>query len=138
MNLNKILIGGVAGGVAMFLLGWLFYGILLADMMAAETADSASMMKEMPDMLPLIIGNLSWGFLLAYIFNKWASIDTLVSGAKGGAVVGFLIAVGFDTIFYATTTMYTPKLMAIDIVVSTFMFTVAGGVVGYALGMGKK
>ncbi len=31
METNKILLGGLAGGVAFFLLGWVIYGILLMD-----------------------------------------------------------------------------------------------------------
>ena len=36
MNYKKIIIGGIAGGIAYFFLGWLVYGILLANFMELE------------------------------------------------------------------------------------------------------
>jgi hypothetical protein len=36
MKANKILLGGIAGAVTFFLLGWLIYGLLLADYFTAN------------------------------------------------------------------------------------------------------
>jgi hypothetical protein len=33
MNIKKVAIGGLAGGIVSFLLGWLIYGMLLVDYM---------------------------------------------------------------------------------------------------------
>ena len=36
MNLKKLLLGGIAGGIVFFLLGWLIYGKLLMGFMTAH------------------------------------------------------------------------------------------------------
>jgi hypothetical protein len=137
MNWNKVLVGGVAGGVAYFFLGWLFY-IILWPMLLPSDPLVPGVMKEMPDLLPLAIGNLTLGFLLAFIFNHWASISTLQRGLKAGAVIGLLVAGGYDFIMYGMTNLFTYKDLVIDVVIFTLISGLAGGVVGYALGMGKK
>lgn len=137
MNWNKIIIGGFVGGIAYFLLGWLFYGILWPTILPHEPA-FPDVMKEMPDLLPLFIGNISLGFLLAFVFDHWASISTFQRGLKGGAVIGFLVAFGYDLILYGTTNLFGLKDLAIDVVIFTVMSAIVGGAVGYALGWGKK
>jgi len=45
-----------------------------------------------PDFVPLIFSNLVVAFLLAYIFDTWAKIRTVIGGFKGGAIIMFLMA----------------------------------------------
>ena len=73
MTNNKTLIGGLAGGVAFFLLGWLIYGILLMDYYAANTNQCA--MRPMTDMVmwAMIVSNLAAGLLVATILSLFCS-----------------------------------------------------------------
>jgi hypothetical protein len=129
---SKMLIGGVLGGITLFLLGWLIYGVIFADSMAGQAC-----MRAKDDLnIPMIaVGNIISGLLLGYIFSKWASISTFMGGAIGGAVIGLLMAAGFDCLMYGTTTMVDGmKGILIDVVISTIMYAIAGGVVGWWMG----
>ena len=64
MDAKKFALGTVAGGVTYFLLGWLIYGVVLVKFMDANMGSATGVMKETPDFLWLIIGNLAWGALL--------------------------------------------------------------------------
>ncbi len=139
MDTKKLLMGTVAGGVTYFLLGFIVYGILLADTMA-ENTNPCSMRAE-TDMVwwAMIGGNLGFGALLTFIFLKIGSVLSFGSGASAGAVITFLVSLSYDLMIFATTTMMTsPTSIAIDVVVSTAMGGVAGGAVGAVLGMGSK
>jgi hypothetical protein len=139
MDMKKFLTGTLAGGAAYFLLGWLLYGMLLMDTMA-EYSNPCSMRAE-TDMVwgAMIGGNLGLGALLTYIFLKMGNVTTFGSGASTGAVLTLLVAVSYDLMIYATTTMMTSSTgIVIDVVVSTVMGAVAGGIVGQVLGMGAK
>lgn len=133
---SKVLVAGVIGGIVAFLFGWLVYGILLMDFMAGQLGSATGVYKEAPDMLPLAVGNIFWGLLFAYIFGTWAGIKTFSTGAVAGAIIGFLMAAAFDLIMLGTTNIMTTTGALVDIVVSTVMSAVVGGVVGWWLGRG--
>ncbi|MEO6253617.1 MAG: hypothetical protein ABIO79_09940 [Ferruginibacter sp.] len=137
MDIKKLLFGGIAGGVAFFLLGWLIYGMLLMDFMNSNPGAAGNVMKAEPDFMYLIIGNLAMGFLFAYIFIK-GNVNSMAGGIVMGAIVGFLLCLSVDTTMYATSTVISKKAMAADIAAMTVMCAIAGAIVGMVMGMGKK
>ena len=137
MNIKKLFIGGITGGVLFFLLGWVIYGTLLMDFMNSHTGVAGNISKPEPDFLYLIIGNLAMGFLIAYIFIK-ANITSLGTGFVTGGVIGLLMAVGYDCMMYATTTVISKTGMTADVISFAVMSAITGALVGAVLGMGKK
>lgn len=134
---NRFLIGGVIGSVASFLLGYLIYGLALGSTLDAHTMAGVSRGMEM-DWMFLIIGNIAFGFALAYILTK-SNASGFGAGATMGAVVGLLIGLGFDSIMYATTNVMTDTTgLFVDVLAFTVMFALVGGVIGAYLGGGAK
>jgi hypothetical protein len=130
---SKILIGGVLGGIAFFLLGYLLYGLLFANALAACTSCQRPM--EEINFVCLFVGNLFIGWTIAYIFSRWASISTFMGGAIGGATIGLLLAIGWDSIGYATSTMYTGMTCIIyNILIEVVMWGIVGGIIGWWMG----
>lgn len=66
---TKFALAGLAGGVVTYLLGWLFYGILLSKFFEANTLQYEGLMKEMPVMWLLILSNLVGGYFLTFVFT---------------------------------------------------------------------
>lgn len=118
MDIKKWVIGGITGGILFFLLGWLIYGMLLMDFMNNHTGTAGNVSRPEPDMLYLAIGNMAMGFMLAYVFVK-GNISSLAGGFVAGGIVGLLIAVGYDCMIYATTTVLSKTAMAADVAAST-------------------
>ena len=136
MKTSKLLMAGVAGGVTYFILGFLLYGLLLMDFFTRNATVNVS--RENMVWWSLILGNLLLGFLLAYVFGKWANIKTFMGGLTGGAIFGILFAGGLDFTMHGTSDMMTMTGILVDIVVNTVMIAITGGVVGLVLGMGKE
>lgn len=136
MDIKKLAIGGIVGGILFFLLGWLIYGMLLMDFMKNHPGVISGYDKAEPDMLYLIIGNLASGFLMAYIFVK-AGINSLMGGLITGAVVGLLMAASMDCIMYATTNLVSKNMMMADVLAATAMSAIVGAVTGLVLGKVK-
>lgn len=134
---KKFMIAGLAGGVTYFLLGWLVYGKLLKDTMTSWEGADPIKMKEMPDMLPLIFGNMFMSFFLAYVFTKWANISTLKSGLIAGAIIGLFICASFDLTMFGISNTLNATGMIMDIITNTIMIALVGGVVGLVIGMIK-
>jgi hypothetical protein len=133
---TKSIIAGVLAGVALFFLGWVLYGILLADTMAGFAGSAKDSMRNPAEvsMLFLAIGNLCGGFLIAFVLGYWAKVSTFLGGAKAGAIIGFLAYASFDFMMYATSNMMVLEGIFIDIAVSTFMYSIAGGIAGWWIG----
>jgi hypothetical protein len=139
MDIKKLLIGGIVGAVAFFLLGWLIYGMLLTDFMNNHpgTVSGVNRTQNEIEFLYLIIGNLAMGLLLAYIFIK-GNVNGMAAGMVAAGIVGLLFAVGYDCMMYATTNIISKKAMAADVAAVTVMWAIAGAIVGLVMGMGKK
>ena len=138
--LTRVLAATVAGGIAFFVLGFVIYGLILDPMvMKPNMVIYAGLMKETPTWIPLILANFVSAFLLAYIFDKWASISTFIGGLKGGAIVWFLISLAYQLMFVAFMNLsknYIPPIA--DVAGSIIMGAIGGGVIGQVLGMMKK
>lgn len=131
---SKMLIGGVLGGVVLFLLGWLIYGVIFADSMAG-----AACMRTQEDiqghMLWIAVGNVFTGFGIAYVFSKIPALSTFGGGAMVGGILGLLLAIGWDCLMYGTTTMMAePTGIIMDVIISAVMWALASGVIAWWLG----
>jgi hypothetical protein len=138
MKTNKVLLGGIAGGVAFFLLGWLIYGILFKDYMTSNYNQCAA--KPMEEMVwwAMIVSNLAYGFLLALIFS-WSNTTGIMAGAKVAFIVGLLICISMDFSMYSMSTMFPGlKVLLIDVIIGTVMITIVGAVVVVVMDMVKK
>jgi uncharacterized membrane protein len=139
MNTKNFLIGGIVGGVVFFLLGYLFYGNLLAGFFHDHPGTATNVDRAMGDFQwwALILGNLFFGFFLAYVFIK-SGVTTLTSGLIAGAVLGFLVSASIDLTMYGTTNIASKKMIAADIATTTLMAAIAGAVVAAVIGMLNK
>ncbi len=138
--ITRVLAATVAGGVTFFILGFVIYGLILDEMVMKPNLNTyPGLMNETPVWAPLILANLVSAFLLAFIFDKWASISTFMGGLQGGAIVWFLISLSFQLMFLAFWNLsknYTPHIA--DVIGSTVLGAVGGGVIGAVLGLMKK
>ena len=136
MNSQKFVVGGLVGGIVNFLLGWVFFGMLLKSFMT----DNNVAMRPDSEMIwwALIVGNLCVGFLLAYVIGKGGSASA-GRGAGTGFVVGLLVSLGTDLISYATSPASNSlKVIAATVAAVTVMTTISGAVAGAVMGMSKK
>lgn len=136
MNLQKTFLGGIVGGIVYFLLGYVFYGLLLKKFFESNGMPAVDMDKMV--WWAMIVGNLAGGFLLAYILGK-ANASSAGTGAGIGFVVGLLMSLSFDLIMYGVGQNHmSAKAIAADVAVSAVMSAIAGAIVAAVMGMGKK
>ena len=138
MKTQRILIGTLIAGTAMFLSGWLIYGILLSGFMGENcNASNARPMEEMV-WWAIIASNLVWGLLLTIILD-WSGSLTIGSGAKVGAVLGLLTGLGFDLSMYAMTTMFSNfMIIVVDSLCYSLMFALTGLLTVWIMGKMSK
>jgi hypothetical protein len=138
MKASKLLLGGLAGGVVFFLLGWLIYGIILMDFSSANYNQCSNRPEEDMIWWAMILSNFAYAYLLAFIMY-WMKSGGVLTGLKVGAIAGFLMSFAFDMGMYSMTTMFiNPGAMFVDVIAYTFMAAISGLVIGAIMGSGKK
>jgi hypothetical protein len=139
----RVLVAGIAGAIAMFVLGWLIYGMALASYFASTMNATAKSVTNMdnPNIVPLIGFNVVFGILLALICDKWGA-RTFVAGLGAGAIIMLLIGLAFDLemgAFFKEMHVGSPYIpIVIDLIGITVMGAISGGVIGAVLGMMNK
>ncbi|WP_282135598.1 hypothetical protein [Seonamhaeicola maritimus] len=127
MKTKNFLVAGIAGGITDFLLGWLFYGILFVDTFPQPEESSQTM-------LFIFLGCLTFGLFISYIYNQWAQISTLATGAKAGAIIGVFMGL-FDNFFnLAMNTDLTYSLAVLSVGIYIVIVTIVGSVIGLVNG----
>ena len=121
---NKVLMGGIIGGIAFFILGWLIYGMALDSFMKANTNQYFMRPMEQMTWWAMICSCLASGFLIAVIFG-WGNINDAMGGAKAGLIIGLLIGLSYDLGWYAMSTMYNSMTaMLVDVICSAVMVVI--------------
>lgn len=136
MDAKKRILATLAGFVVFFLLGWLFYGILLMDFNAANSGTASGVMREETEMVwwALILGNLFQAYLIVYIFGKWANITTFSGGFSAGLIIGLILGFAVNLSWYGTMNITNLTAALVDPFVSGVMMAITGGVIGWVLG----
>jgi hypothetical protein len=134
----KLILASVIGAVVAFLLGWLIFGIILMGFYEANTMQYTGLMKEVPNLFLMIIGNFFMAFLLSFIFQRWAGFKTFMQGLNGGMLIGFCVGLSYDLFFIAMMNLYNTKVMVVDVLANTILMGIVGGVIALILGYEKK
>lgn len=135
---NRVLVGGLIGGVVFFLLGWIVYGIAVRDTLEANMMPGVSRSNEEMQLAFVVIGNMAFGFLLSYILDK-ANTLSFTSGASVGAVIGFLASFAGNMTNYGTSHVFTSLTgVFVDIVAFTVMCAIVGGIIGWWYGRSTR
>ncbi|REJ79322.1 MAG: DUF1761 family protein [Acidobacteria bacterium] len=131
----RFIVSSLAGGIVLFLLGFLIYGLFLEAWMRTQIADLPGMMKEEPDMIALAVFNLVLAGMIAFVAENWAKARNFVDGLKVGGVLIFFYSMSVNLSFTAFMNVITSiSAPIVDVFAMTFMGTIAGGVIGIVLG----
>jgi glycopeptide antibiotics resistance protein len=138
MKTNKVLLGGIVGGIVFFLLGWGIYGMLMMDYFQANMDQSLNRPEGDFIWWAMIVSNLVTGLLYAMIFG-WIGTSGFKGGAKLAAIIGFMFALSVNLSFYSMTVVYgSLTAVIVDVLIWTVISAIAGGIIGLVMGSGNK
>jgi hypothetical protein len=136
MDTAKLVVAGLLGGVINFFLGWLVWGILLMDYFTSHTTNpQVARSSENMVFWALIVGNLVFGFLYAYILYK-ANVKTPGSGAILAGTIAALITLGYDLMIYAQFDLFELSIVLPDVLASIVVSAIVGAAIGWYYGRG--
>ncbi len=136
MNSTKFLLGGIVGGIVSFVLGYLFYGLLLLNYFNSNSVITVEMASI--NWLANIFSSLLYGFLFAYILSK-TDISSVSSAIVFGLIAGLLLELSIDLGFYSVGQGYKNMTAILaDAVLTAVIDAVIAAVIVWLKGMGKK
>ncbi len=131
--LKRFVFAVIAGSVTMLLVGFLLYGVLFAGLFREGALTIPGVMKQQPELLWILVGQIGFAVLVTLIVH-WRGATSLARGASTGAIVGFLMALGYDFAQYGTSNLWTLTATLLDPLITAVLVGSAGGVIGYVLG----
>ena len=126
MNIKRMTIGTIVGGIVLYILGVVIWQMLFADFFAANAGSATGVAKEMPVIWAIALGSLLYAKLITYVLETGSGSKSVMDGLKAGAVVGLLLWGTVDFIYYG----YFNLNNLTGVIADTVLEGVRGGIVG--------
>jgi hypothetical protein len=134
MDTKRLVIGTLAGGITMYVLGYLIWGLAFAGFFAANAGSATGVDRETGLVWAVALGNLSLAALVTLAIGSRAGSPTIGGGLKIGALVGFLVWFGVDFIHYGITNVSNLTATLVDPLLEIVRNGIVGAVIAAVLG----
>jgi hypothetical protein len=128
MDTKRLVSGTVVGGLAMYALGYLFWGVLFANFFAAQAGSANGLTRDAAIMWADVAGTVSIALLVTLAIG-WTGGSSVMDGFETGATLGFLFWLGADLIIYANFNFSTLTGSVADSLVELVRTGLGGAVI---------
>ncbi|MBI2187894.1 MAG: hypothetical protein HYU37_12385 [Acidobacteria bacterium] len=133
MDLQRFVTGTVAGGVTLFVLGYLIFDVAFAGFYAANAGPAIGVVRDGQLLWAVALGTLAYGALIAYVIVTSRAPLTAGAGVVIGATVAFLVWFTVDFILYGISNLATLTRTVVDPLLEAVRGGVAGAVIAAVL-----
>ena len=133
MNMQKMLICTAVGTIFLFVIDYVWYGLLMTD----YSDSMAEIMREAPLFLWLLIAYVIFSFVFCYLYPVDAG-GGIMGGVRYGVLIGLLAFVSLSLTRYAVETTGTLSVWLIDAVYSLVKVGLLGAIVAAIIGGGHR
>jgi hypothetical protein len=124
----------IAGAITSFIVGYLIYGVLMADFFANNAGSATGVMMEEPMMVGLVLGNVVYAAFLTLVLGSWAKVSSVGAGVKAGTLVGLLVGLSMNLIWYSTSNLATLTAHLVDAALFGVLAGITGAVIAVVVG----
>jgi hypothetical protein len=132
MNVQKILIAAVAGGITLFFGGYIIYMLIFGNSTIGYEPAAEGIFSG-PNLSGIIAMELLYGLLLSVTLN-WKGTNGFSSGLIPGALIGALIGFTFGLDLFSTTNLVNFNYVIFAGLTYLVRYSLAGGVVALVYG----
>jgi len=135
MNIKRLSIGTIVGGILIFFLGYLIWDMLFAGFFEANQVPASAVLDRDTYLIwAEALGALSYALLITLGLERGSASATMVDGLKVGAVVGFLLWFTADFTLYSLRETST----LIAVIADPLLEGVRGALAGVAIVLSRK
>ena len=130
MFTKQNLLATAAAAVAMFLLGYLLWGIALVSFFEDHTITNVMKPDDEMNMVFIFLGNLFAALAMATLYGKWArGYHGVADGITFGALVGMIIGLGMGFVMLGTSNIMDSTGHLAEAVIDIIYYAIAGMVI---------
>jgi hypothetical protein len=133
MDMKRLAIGTIAGGVTLYLLGYLIFNVAFGPYYAANVGAATNALREPTLEWASALGGLAFGALITYVILNSAGTATIASGFIKGAVTGFLAWLSVDLVLYGATNLWNFPIVVVDPLLEFVHSGIGGAVIAAVL-----
>lgn len=133
MNTKRLAIGSIAGLVAVYIVGVVFWQLVFADFFAANAGSAEGVNRETPIIWAVGLGSLFYAALVTLMLEARGGTASIVDGIKGGALVGLLLWGTSDFILFGYMNLSNLTATIADTVLEAVRGGIAGGAIAAVL-----
>lgn len=127
----------LAGAVALFVTGYLIFGLALAGFYESNAGTATGVNREAPQFVWLILSTLAFAAVLTVVLG-WAGAKDVASGLKTAAIFGLLMGFAIDFGFYSMTNIHNLTITLVNPGGGAIHSGIGGAVIGMMLGRGDS
>ncbi|MBC2837850.1 hypothetical protein [Robiginitalea sp. SC105] len=131
----------IVAAVAMFLLGYLIWGMATMSFFEEHALSDVMKSDEEMSLLMIFLGNLAGAFAMSTLYGKWANGTHSAGGGLGfGTWIGIFVGLGMGLVMYGTSKMMDGTAHAVEAILDIVYYAVIGAVIAlvYKATAGKQ
>ncbi len=129
------LLSTLAAAIWAYFGGYLLWGILTVDFFNDHLGSASGVMRDIPDMVHLILGCIIVAFAFSTIYRKWAKPNYgMGSGFTFGFWIAILIGLGEGLVNFATSNVADITATLVNVLITIVFYGIMGLIVGLIYG----
>jgi len=138
MDSKRFAAGTVVGGVVLWATGWVIFNKLFSTFYAANVGSATGVDRAEQIQWAIALSALAYGALITMMIEK-SGPGSIGKGALTGAIVGFLVWLNVDMVFYGSSNIANLTRSMVDPVLEFVHGGLGGASIAFVLGkMGSK
>jgi len=127
---KQTLLANLLGGLTLYFLGWIFYGMVAVDFFSSNTLID---IPERMDMAAIALGCVIEAFVLANLFRSWTHDESSnFEGFQFGVWIGLFLGFGAENVSHGTYEMYTLNVHLVDAAWSVVFYGLTGLIIAWS------
>jgi len=133
MDAKRFVVGTFVGGVALHAAGYVIFTRAFADFYAANAGSATGVDREGQLFWAMALANLAYAALVTFAIGNRVGSLSIGQGATTGAIVGFLLWLTADFVFYSTTNVANLTRTVVDPLLEIVHGGIGGAVIAGVL-----
>ena len=134
MDAKRLAVGTLVGGIVLYVVGYAIFTMAFADFYAANAGSATGVDREGQLFWAMALANLAYAALVTFAIGNRVGSLSIGQGATTGAIVGFLLWLTADFVFYGTTNIANLTRTVVDPLLEIVHGGIGGAVIAAAFG----
>jgi hypothetical protein len=133
MDMKRIAIGTIVGGVALYAISYLIFDLAFGSYYAANVGSASGALRTPNFQWALAITNFAGALMVTLALELKGNTPSIANGFIMGAVIGFLVWVQADFYYYGATNIWRYVIVIVDPLLSALDTGIGGAIIAAVL-----